>query len=431
MIPDDNTPPDPPVPSGVAIDLVLDFEQPASPALAGLTPDPTLHRAYVQRLPDTSNGYRPNEIHIEPVRPEERDHVHAPWSRPLATPEYVTEFTGVDAGHTALPVDAVAAIFTPAAPQDAFLPVGGPPLEPHPMLDHELVNVQASLVERRPHIFTVEVHGCTAEQADQVMAERLSCDEDYGFSYVVDYAKVNAQQLSHPGRKAAADAQDWYVISKALRKELDQAKEDVEKFKKLAGRTDSILQLENEIQRLRSVNEELTQQLTAEPGVTKALRLELADWRALRDVSHNVVPGDDGMGEERDPTPASVRDHLNYLQAEWDGAEKRAGEAERASASHFTKAALQTEIIKVLQRAIQLRDETIKGLKEADAVCATNIMHLSADALGRVSLKHAQLIANWQWYHWLSPWYVRARGYAEAWLDAERCLRETANTHEQ
>lgn len=424
MIPDDNTPPDPPVPSGVAIDLVLDFEQPASPALAGLTPDPTLHRAYVQRLPDTSNGYRPNEIHIEPVRPEERDHVHAPWSRPLATPEYVTEFTGVDAGHTALPVDAVAAIFTPAAPQDAFLPVGGPPLEPHPMLDHELVNVQASLVERRPHIFTVEVHGCTAEQADQVMAERLSCDEDYGFSYVVDYAKVNAQQLSHPGRKAAADAQDWYVISKALRKELDQAKEDVEKFKKLAGRTDSILQLENEIQRLRSVNEELTQQLTAELGVTKALRLELADWRALRDVSHNVVPGDDGMGEERDPTPASVRDHLNYLQAEWDGAEKRAGEAERVLAPHRDKNALQVELIALLKNDIRIRDEFIASVKEADDTCGEKLRHISSDALKAAAGAAGLSLEGWKWYHWLSPRAILRRGVAVGWHSAARFLKE-------
>ena len=36
--------------------------------------------------------------------------------------------------------------------------------------------------------FIVEVRGCTPAQAAQVMAERLGHDEDYGFTYSVDWA---------------------------------------------------------------------------------------------------------------------------------------------------------------------------------------------------------------------------------------------------
>jgi hypothetical protein len=35
--------------------------------------------------------------------------------------------------------------------------------------------------------FTVTVTGCTPEQAVQVMAERISPDEDYGFDYSIDF----------------------------------------------------------------------------------------------------------------------------------------------------------------------------------------------------------------------------------------------------
>jgi hypothetical protein len=60
------------------------------------------------------------------------------------------------------------------------------------------------------------------------------------------------------------------------------------------------------------------------------LEEKLAEWEGLRDVSQNIVPGMDGMGEEADPTPHTVREHLTYLQAEWDAAELRAGKIRKA-----------------------------------------------------------------------------------------------------
>lgn len=49
---------------------------------------------------------------------------------------------------------------------------------------------------------------------------------------------------------------------------------------------------------------------------------ELNAWKALSDVSTNITPGDNGA-IEIPPTPDSIRDHLKYLQEEWDGAERR------------------------------------------------------------------------------------------------------------
>lgn len=42
------------------------------------------------------------------------------------------------------------------------------------------------------HRFTVTVTGCTAEQADQVLNERISPDEDYGFDYEIGYEAAPA-----------------------------------------------------------------------------------------------------------------------------------------------------------------------------------------------------------------------------------------------
>lgn len=42
------------------------------------------------------------------------------------------------------------------------------------------------------HTFTVTVTGCDAEQAEQVMGERLGHDEDYGFDYRVGWEKPAA-----------------------------------------------------------------------------------------------------------------------------------------------------------------------------------------------------------------------------------------------
>lgn len=44
--------------------------------------------------------------------------------------------------------------------------------------------------KKTDHTFTVTVSGCTAEQAAQVMNERLSPDEDYGFAYELGYAEA-------------------------------------------------------------------------------------------------------------------------------------------------------------------------------------------------------------------------------------------------
>jgi hypothetical protein len=38
------------------------------------------------------------------------------------------------------------------------------------------------------HAFMVVVSGCTAEQAEQVIAERTGHDEDYGFEYTIEVA---------------------------------------------------------------------------------------------------------------------------------------------------------------------------------------------------------------------------------------------------
>lgn len=39
----------------------------------------------------------------------------------------------------------------------------------------------------KEYTFTVTVRGCTGEQAQRVMAERILHDEDYGFDYEIDY----------------------------------------------------------------------------------------------------------------------------------------------------------------------------------------------------------------------------------------------------
>lgn len=42
------------------------------------------------------------------------------------------------------------------------------------------------------HTFTVTVSGCSAEEAEQVMAERTAYDEDYGFYYRLGRAELIA-----------------------------------------------------------------------------------------------------------------------------------------------------------------------------------------------------------------------------------------------
>jgi hypothetical protein len=40
-------------------------------------------------------------------------------------------------------------------------------------------------VSTQHHHYVVTVSGCTREQADQVIAERIDHDEDYGFPYTL------------------------------------------------------------------------------------------------------------------------------------------------------------------------------------------------------------------------------------------------------
>ena len=37
------------------------------------------------------------------------------------------------------------------------------------------------------YVFTVTVSGCSAEEAAQVIAERIGYDEDYGFDYSISW----------------------------------------------------------------------------------------------------------------------------------------------------------------------------------------------------------------------------------------------------
>lgn len=46
---------------------------------------------------------------------------------------------------------------------------------------------EANQIHRMQHTFTVYVNGCTAEQAVQVMNERVMYDEDYGFEYTISW----------------------------------------------------------------------------------------------------------------------------------------------------------------------------------------------------------------------------------------------------
>lgn len=42
-------------------------------------------------------------------------------------------------------------------------------------------------VKTAENVYLVTVDGCTQEQADQVIAERISHDENYGFHYTISY----------------------------------------------------------------------------------------------------------------------------------------------------------------------------------------------------------------------------------------------------
>jgi hypothetical protein len=47
---------------------------------------------------------------------------------------------------------------------------------------------ESGICEKLPvNRFTVSVNGCTSEQAEQVLRERLGHDEDYGFDYQINF----------------------------------------------------------------------------------------------------------------------------------------------------------------------------------------------------------------------------------------------------
>jgi len=68
-----------------------------------------------------------------------------------------------------------------------------------------------------------------------------------------------------------------------------------------------------------AVDVQVSRRLERELNEAKA---QLAEWDTLADVHHNVQPGD-GSGEEKPPSPSSIREHIQYLQKEWDDAEVR------------------------------------------------------------------------------------------------------------
>lgn len=58
------------------------------------------------------------------------------------------------------------------------------------MLDHwsdEAYYLKKGRRPEGPHWFAVEIAGCSREQAEQVLRERLGHDEDYGFKYTLNW----------------------------------------------------------------------------------------------------------------------------------------------------------------------------------------------------------------------------------------------------
>ncbi|MGW5267294.1 hypothetical protein ACWEQ4_01460 [Rhodococcus sp. NPDC003994] len=56
--------------------------------------------------------------------------------------------------------------------------------------------VEKGVLKPADHVFRVIVRGVTAVQAEQVMAERLLPDEDYGFTYGLEYGQAAAKVSS-------------------------------------------------------------------------------------------------------------------------------------------------------------------------------------------------------------------------------------------
>lgn len=61
------------------------------------------------------------------------------------------------------------------------------------------------------HTFTVTLTDCTAEQAQQVMQERICFEEDYGFAYGIGYEPSMAPTPATPLSPPTGDGPTWQV----------------------------------------------------------------------------------------------------------------------------------------------------------------------------------------------------------------------------
>ena len=71
--------------------------------------------------------------------------------------------------------------------------------------------------------YTVRVESETVEQADQVMAERLDHDEDYGFDYtLLDHERIDRGDIAVGSRVSVHDYSFGEVTGKVRRVWFDQ-----------------------------------------------------------------------------------------------------------------------------------------------------------------------------------------------------------------
>lgn len=71
------------------------------------------------------------------------------------------------------------------------------------------------------HDFTVHVSGCTSEQAEKVMSERIDPDEDFGFDYIIGWEATNS-----PVAGLVIDDSQKKIILKALKQSLSDTQDD-------------------------------------------------------------------------------------------------------------------------------------------------------------------------------------------------------------
>lgn len=72
------------------------------------------------------------------------------------------------------------------------------------------------------HNFTVHVSGCTREQAEEVMSERIGPDEDYGFDYTIGWEDAPTETAN-----LSLDAHQQKIIHRALRTALRDVKDEL------------------------------------------------------------------------------------------------------------------------------------------------------------------------------------------------------------